>query len=85
MTATEIARQDSRGRIFANFYPRRDPASGPGWYVFGRNPEYAGALIMLCARPDVKPRKHPHYNCLVRRGYHTKAEAAHVAAQLNRR
>lgn len=79
-----------RGDKFADFYPAKDPSTGPGWYVFGRNCERygahkdgKGAYIMLCARPDVAPRNHPHYNIKVRRGWHTRREAQAVADGLN--
>jgi hypothetical protein len=78
------------GHEFRDFFPERDGARGPGWYVFGRNAEKygtradgKGAYTMLCARPEVKARKHPHYNISVRRGWRTKAEAQQVADQLN--
>jgi len=40
---------------------------------------------MLCARPDVKPRRHRHYNVPVQPGFHTLREAQAVAAEMNRR
>ena len=76
---------DYKGRKFAEFYPARSSSDGPGWYVFGRNPEYDGRLICLCGRPAVAPRKHPHYNGPVRRGWFTKREAQYWADVLNRR
>jgi hypothetical protein len=76
---------DYRGRVFDRFYPARSPSDGPGWYVYGRNPEYGDNLVMLCARPDVKHRRHPHYNVQIRRGFHTRREAQQVADQLNRK
>ena len=74
---------DYRGRMYAEFYVCRDATAGPGWYVLGRNPEYGGRLVKICARPNVSPRKHPHYSHRVRRGWHTMREAAAVAAWLN--
>lgn len=71
-----------KGDIFDLFHARRDPGMGPGWYVFGRNPSYGDHYIMLCARPNVTPRRHPHYNVQVRRGWTTKREAETVAARL---
>lgn len=80
-----------RGHEFRNFFVAQSPAQGPGWYVFGRNsekygtlPNGDGAYVMLCARPDVPPRSHRHYNGQVRRGWHTKREAQAAADQLNR-
>ena len=63
---------DYRGRVFADFHARKDPSFGPGWFIFGRNAEYDGRLVRNCGRPDVKPRKHPHYNGRVYRGWATK-------------
>lgn len=74
---------DYRGRTYSAFFPRRDSGTGPGWYVFGCGAEYGGTLRMLCARPDVAARRHPHYNVLVRRGFRTMREAAAVAAAMN--
>jgi len=79
----EFSNVDCRGRVFSNFYARKDHHTGPGWYIFGRNPEYGGRLIALCARPRVKARRYPYYNCAVRRGWHTKREAQSIADQLN--
>lgn len=73
-------------------HARRDPGTGPGFYVFGRNaekygrkPDGSGAYVAMVARPAVKPRRHPHYNCAVRRGWRTKREAEAVARRLARR
>lgn len=76
---------DYRGRFFDRFHAHTDPAGGPGWYVFGRNPEYGDRMVKLVARPNVKPRKHPHYNGPVRRGWHLKRDAVAVAKYLNER
>lgn len=73
---------DYAGRVFDRFYPRKDSSTGPGWYVFGRNPDY-GTLIKLCARPNVKPRWQANYSGPVREGWHTKREAEAIAKQLN--
>lgn len=75
---------DGRGRQFDQFYVAKSDADGPGYYIFGRNPEYGGRLIMLCGRPDVAPRKHPHYNCKVRRGWKTRREAIAALAAIQR-
>ena len=81
----EINTVNYRGDMFDRFYARKDPHSAPGWFVFGRNPGYGDHYIMLCARPAVKARKHPHYNVAVRRGWSTKREAESIAAELNQR
>ena len=81
----EYSRRDYRGRLYSDFYPRRAPSSGPGWFVFGRSPEYGNTLIRLCARPAVEPRAHPHYNVMVRRGWRTRRAAQAAADLLNRR
>lgn len=82
----EVNTENYGGYHFADFFARRDPATGPGWYVYGRNSEKygtkadgTGIYVMLCARPSVKARRHRHYNCLVRRGWATKGEAEAVA------
>lgn len=80
----ESTRHDYKGRMFAEFYVSRSAQDGPGWYVFGRNPEYGGHLVMLCGRPAVAPRKHPKYNGPVRRGWSTRAKAQYWADQMNR-
>ena len=87
----ELRAVNYSGHTFANFFPQRDSAGGPGWYVYGRNSEKygvkadgKGAYVMLCARPSVAPRRHPHYNVKVRRGWHTRREAQAVADYLNK-
>jgi hypothetical protein len=74
---------DYKDRKYDRFYVARDPGFGPGWYVFGRNPEYGDHLVMNCARPDVKPRSHPHYNQRVQRGWLYKRDAQAIADQMN--
>jgi hypothetical protein len=88
----ELETVNYSGHTFADFYPRRDPATGPGWYVFGRNTvkygvlaDGTGAYVMLCARPAVTARKHRYYNCDVRRGWYTKREAQQIVDSLNRK
>jgi hypothetical protein len=80
------------GHVFSGYFVRRDPASGPGFYVYGRNsekygtrPDGLGAYVKLCARPAVRPRRHPHYNAAVQRGWKRKRDAQAVADFLNRR
>lgn len=75
---------DYAGRHYDRFFVSRDHV-GPGWYIFGRNPEYGNHLICLVARPNVPPRKHSHYNVRVRRGFRLKRDAESVAAYLNTR
>jgi len=74
---------DSYGRVYNRFYARQDSTTGPGWYVFGRNPEYGDSLIRLCARPDVKARRYRYHNGPARRGWATKRQAKAVADSLN--
>jgi hypothetical protein len=74
-----------RGGHFISHFARRDPGYGPGWYVFGRNPAYGSTYTMLTGQPDVMPRKHPHYNCYIQRGWKTKSEAEAIAAVMNQR
>ena len=74
---------DYRGREYDRFHARPDYGLAPGWFVFGRNPEYGDNLVMLRARPDVKARQHPHFNGKVRRGWHTKREAQAIADAMN--
>ena len=74
-------------RVYREFFVAIDPATGPGWYVWGRcRTEYGPrGIIRLCARPSVAPRAHPHYNVRVQRGWHLKRDAQAVADELNRR
>lgn len=74
---------DYKGREFTKFYVSKDSSRAPGWFVFGRNPEYAHSLIKLCARPIVKARSHPHYNGLIESGWKTKREAQTIADAMN--
>ncbi len=83
MNNVEFNDVDYKGRKFDRFYAVKSAHNGPGWYVYGRNSEYGDSLIHLCARPDVKPRVQKHYNVRVRRGWHTKHEAATIAHHLN--
>lgn len=77
-----VSTQDYRGRTFDRFEVRRDPGHAPGWFIFGRNPQYGDRLVMLVARPDVAPRRTQGYNGAVRRGWHTKRAALLVVALL---
>lgn len=91
MNGVEIETRNYSGHVFSEFYVQRNPGLAPGWFVFGRNaekygrlPDGRGAYVMLCARPDVRPRRHPHYNGQVRRGWHLKRQAQAVADAMNR-
>ena len=75
---------DYAGRSYDRFCVRRSPQDGPGWYVFGRNPEYNDSLVHLCARPNLPIRRHPHYSCKVARGWHLRSEAQAVADLMNK-
>lgn len=83
MDQIEFRGRGFRGGFFSAFYVAKHPQSGPGWYVHGRNPAYGGGYVMVCARPDVPARAHPHYNVKVRRGFRTMREARWVASVLN--
>ena len=78
------------GHAFAGFYVGTSHSAGPGWFIYGRNsekygtlPDGRGAYTMLCARPDVAPRRFKYWNGTCRRGWHTKREAMAIAAALN--
>jgi hypothetical protein len=78
------------GHVFSDFYVRRDPGYGPGWFVFGRNSEKygtiadgSGAYVKRCAWPDRPPRRHVHYNGQVQHGWRLKRDAQAVADRLN--
>jgi hypothetical protein len=88
----ELETENYSGHTFSDFFVQRDTSRGPGWFVFGRNgekygrkPNGEGAYIMLCARPNVRARRHVHYNGLVKRGWNTKREARTVIEFLNGR
>jgi hypothetical protein len=74
---------DYKGRVFDRFYVSKDPLHGPGWYVFGRNPDYNDRLVALVAQPAIKPRGHPNYNIRVQRGWSTRREALAYANWFN--
>ena len=74
------------GHKFDRFEARKGSGSdGPGWFIYGFNDEKYGPkqYVKLVARPDVPPRKHPHYNIRVRAGWKTKAAAQQIADALN--
>lgn len=86
----EVETVNYSGHLFSDFYAAKSPQTGSGWYIMGRNsekygtlPNGKGAYVMLCARPDLKPRSHPHYNVQIRRGWKTKREATEIAEFLN--
>ena len=88
--SVELTTVNYSGNKFSDFFVRQSPQSGPGWYVFGRNsekygikPDGTGAYTMLCARPNVKSRRHPHYTCTIRSGWKTKRAAMAIAEYLN--
>ena len=78
MTDTRYGRVRS---FTLDFWLAHDASSGPGWYVFGR---CASGVIKIVAQPHVSPRRHPHYNIRVRRGWHRKRDAAAIASLLAR-
>ncbi len=73
---------DLRGRHYDRFFARRDSVA-PGWFVFGRNPEYGDALVMPCAWPDAPPVTYKKRNGKVRLGWRTKGEAQFWADHMN--
>ena len=74
----ELENVDYKGRVFTeNVTVERAPATGPGWYIFARDKD---GICKLVARPKVNPRKHPHYNIRIYRGWHTKQEAEFIAS-----
>lgn len=73
---------DYKGRIFSDFYVHKDPQSGPGYYVFGRD---KNGVICLCAHPSIKPRKYRYYNVPKQRGFRRHGDALKVASDLNQR
>lgn len=85
MEAVRITTTNFRGGMFDRFFVRRDQGFGPGWYVFGRNPAYGDSYVKRCAQPDVKPRRHRHYNCRVMPGWERKRDAQRWADILNQR
>lgn len=66
---------DYRGRVYDRFHVRRDCSIYPGWFIFGRNPEYGDRLIKLCARPNRPARRYPKRNGLVYVGWRRKRDA----------
>ena len=80
---------DYKGRQYREFEAKRDPGRGPGWYVFGRcirgvgTDCYGGGVVMNCARPATKARRHPHYNGQVTRGWWRKRDAEVVARAMS--
>ena len=83
MTTEYLPTTDYRDRKYSAFFARRDPAHGPGWYVFGVASNVSARVVKVCARPNVAPRRHRHYSCFVRRGWHTKREAQSIADSMN--
>lgn len=79
----EIEVVDYKGRVYDRFYVDKDPARGPGWFVFGMNPEYGDRLRMNCARPVGPRRKYKYYNGRVHRGWRLKREAQEIADRMN--
>lgn len=78
------------GSVFDAFYPARDSARGPGWYVFGRNKskygtheDGRGCYVRLCGRPDRPMRRFKAYNGPVNPGWRTKREALAAAEAMN--
>lgn len=75
-----FSREGYDGTLFNDFEVRRDSASGPGWFIFGRDPKKYGTFpdgrgryVMLCG---YRVRKgHRNYNGAVRHGWRTAREA----------
>lgn len=69
------------GGIFSrNLKVERDPAKGPGWYVFAQ--EVGGIRWKIICRPNVPYRRHKHYNCLIKRGFLRRYEALAVLTDI---
>lgn len=69
----EIELVDHKQRRFdTEFFVDNAPATGPGWYIFGRSAE---GVIKLVGRPKVPARRNPRYNIAVRRGWLQKRAA----------
>lgn len=81
---------DYKGRVYRGFTARRDPAHGPGWFVFGTCADgagrdtYGGTVVARVAEPTGLPRKHRNYNVRCVAGWRTMRAAAAIAAELNR-
>ncbi len=75
---------DYGGRMFSGpFYVSEDYGVNPGWFVFGRNPEYNGRLRKVVAYLDVPLRTYKHWNGPRQHGWRLKREAQVVADMLN--
>jgi len=83
-TGVHLALFDYTGADYRGqpLHPMRCPGTGPGWYLYGVRPGASCTVLHKVARPDVRPRAHPHYNIRVRRGWATKREALAVAQAL---
>lgn len=84
-----FSREGYGGSLFSDFYVARDPSSGPGWFIFGRNAaKYGvhtsgpnagkGCYVMLCGYRVEKGAR--NYNGKVRHGWRTKKQAQAVLA-----
>jgi hypothetical protein len=79
---------DHAGRTYAGFYADKlmsSRAGAPGWAVYGVAVGVSARVVRLCAWPDYPPRHYKYANPMINRGWHTKREAAAVAARLNAR
>lgn len=75
---------DYRGRLFEGpYYVDKWHGVAPGYFVFGRHPDYGGQLRKVVAYPDLKPRKYKYWTIPVSRGWLTKKEAQQVADRMN--
>lgn len=75
---------DYKGRVYDRFHVRRNDI-GPGWAVFGRNPEYGDTLVSLVSLPgptDTKLRRIGLWNS-GRSGFRLKRTAQAVADRMN--
>lgn len=77
-----IETTDYKGRRFDRFEVRRDNIA-PGWFVFGRNPEYGDTLIKMVAWIDEPKKRYRGRNCKTVRGWRTKREAQSIADKMN--
>lgn len=75
---------DCMGRMFEGpYYVAEWRGVAPGWFVWGRHPDYGGRLRKVVARPDVKARRYKHWDGPRERGWWTKWEAQQVADLMN--
>lgn len=71
---------DTSGLRFDNFMVK-ESVTNPGWFIYGRHPEYGLSYIMICGRPNL-PRSSVRSARSIFVGWESEQEAREALAKV---